>query len=147
MLYVTTPETQHAQPLTTAPDPAPVQAISRFIKVLGAELEALVVPMPTVALRSQLDHPELTLRYVNDGHPNQTMAYLTACTFFGALFGRSPEGLTVATVTDNAVKDPAHPELNPDGGPQSVTFEEATRIALQRASWQGLQDYQNTLPQ
>jgi len=62
------------------------------------------------------------------------------------LFGRSPEGLTVAPLRQR-VKDPAHPELNPDGGPQSVTFEEATRIALQRASWQGLQDYQNTLPQ
>jgi hypothetical protein len=100
--------------------------------------------MPAVAWRCQTERPELTLRYVNDGHPNQTMAYLTACTFFGVLFGRTPEGLPIDTITDNVSKIPDHPEQNPDGGPKQVTFDEPLRTALQQIAWQGLQDYAAT---
>lgn len=60
--------------------------------------------MPLVALRCQTFRPDLTLRFVNDTHFNQAMAYLTACTFYGRLFNHSPEGLAFGQVTDNRLE-------------------------------------------
>jgi hypothetical protein len=54
--------------------------------------------------------PDLTLRYVNDAHLNKTMAYLTACTFYGALCARSPQGLSIDTVSDTKPRDAKHPD-------------------------------------
>ena len=147
VLYATTPETQNAQPLEATPDPSPVEATNRFLQALGAELDAIVIPMAAVAHRCQTERPDITLRYVNDGHPNQTMAYLTASTFYAALFNASPEGLAVETVTDDRVKIPEHPDQNPDGGPQIVTFPADLLAFLQRTAWQGLQDYRQTKPE
>src|SRR5690348_8444101 len=95
ILYETTPVTQNEKPLETPPDPAPVLQKERLIAELAGRIGAKVVPMSMVALHAQTVRPDLTLRFVNDTHLNQTMAYLTACTFFAALFERSPEGLPV----------------------------------------------------
>src|ERR1044072_9151605 len=117
-----TPDTQNEKPLEAPPDPAPVMEKARSIAALARRIDAIVVPMSVVALRSQTVRPDLTLRFVSDSHLNQTMAYLTACTFYAALFDRSPEGLTVDSVTDIRFLDDSHKDLDRDGGPLQRQF-------------------------
>jgi len=137
ILYETTSATQHAKPLTAPPDSAPVLAKARAIAALANRIGAEVVPMSLVALRCQQARPDLTLRFVNDAHLNQTMAYLTACTFYGALFHRSPAGLAYGTVTDNRFDD-QHKDKDRDGGSLTRIFSDRDRGELQRIAWQGL---------
>jgi len=140
VLYETTPATQNEKPLTAPPDPAPVLAKERVIAALAKRIDATVVPMAMVALHCQTVRPDLTLRFVNDAHLNQTMAYLTACTFYGALFNRSPEGLTVDSVTDTRSHD-KHKDKDRDGGPITRVFNAKDRADLQRIAREGLQKF------
>ena len=141
VLYETTPTTQNSKPLTAPPDPAAVTEKAKTIAALAKQIDAIVVPMSMVALRCQTVRPDLTLRYVKDGHLNQTMGYLTACTFYAALFNRSPEGLPIDTVNDNRTKD-GKPAQDPDGGPLKRTFSAKDRADLQRIAWEGLKQFQ-----
>ena len=141
LLYETTPDTQNAEPLAAPPDPAPILAKERTIAALARRTGATVVPMSIVGLRCQTRRPDLTLRFVNDAHLNQTMAYLTACTFFGALFDRSPEGLGADTVTDIRFLDNAHKNQDRDGKPITRKFSAQERGDLQRIAWEGLQEF------
>ena len=137
ILYETTSATQHAKPLVAPPDAAPVLAKAGAIAALAQRIGATVVPMSIVALRCQQVRPDLTLRFVNDSHLNQTMAYLTACTFYGALFHRSPSGLAFGTVTDNRFDD-QHKDKDRDGGSLTRIFSAKDRADLQRIAWDGL---------
>jgi hypothetical protein len=137
ILYETTSATQHAKPLVAPPDAAPVLAKAGAIAALAQRIGATVVPMSLVALRCQQVRPDLTLRFVNDSHLNQTMAYLTACTFYGALFHRSPSGLAFGTVTDNRFDD-QHKDKDRDGGSLTRIFSAQDRADLQRIAWEGL---------
>ena len=141
VLYETTPVTQNEKPLTTPPDPAPVLAKEKVIAALAKRISATVVPMAMVALHCQTIRPDLTLRFVNDGHLNQTMAYLTACTFYGALFNHSPEGLALDKVTDTRYQDGPSQDKDRDGGPITHTFSVKDRADLQRIAWEGLQKF------
>ena len=142
VLYETTPDTQHAKTLETAPDREPVLAKARLIAALAAKIDAATVPMSLVALHCQTVRPDLTLRFVNDAHLNQTMAYLTACTFQAALFGRSPEGLALDTITDIRTLDAANRDKDRDGQPLKRVFSARDRADLQRAAWAGYQEFQ-----
>ena len=142
VLYETTPTTQNSKPLTAPPDPAVVTAKAQIIAGLAKRIDATVVPMSMVALRCQTVRPDLTLRYVNDGHLNQTMGYLTACTFYAALFNRSPEGLPIDTVNENMRSKDGKPAQDPDGGPLKRTFSAQDRADLQRIAWEGLKQFQ-----
>lgn len=141
VLYETTPTTQNAKPLTAPPDPGPVTAKAKAIAALARQTDAIVVPMSTVALRCQTARPDLTLRYVKDGHLNQTMGYLTACTFYAALFNRSPAGLPIDTVNENQRGKDGTPAQDPDGGPLKRTFSAQDRADLQRIAWEGLKQF------
>jgi hypothetical protein len=141
VLYETTPTTQNEKPLASPPDPAPVRAKAKVIAALGKQIDATVVPMSTVALRCQTQRPDLTLRFVNDSHLNQTMAYLTACTFYAALFDRSPVGISVTTVTDTKTASDKGKDLGPDGAPLKQTFSAKDAADLQRIAWEGLQEF------
>jgi hypothetical protein len=118
-----------------------VLAKERAIAALAKRIGATVVPMSIVAQHCQTVRPDLTLRFVNDAHLNQTMAYLTACTFFAALFDRSPEGLPVDTVTDTRYRDAQHRDQDRDGGPITRTFSAKNRADLQRIAWEGLKQF------
>ncbi len=139
VLYETTPDTQNAQALTAAPDPQPILAKARMLAALAQRTGATVVPMSMVALHGQTVRPDLTLRFVNDGHLNHTMAYLTACTFQAALFNRSPEGLPITAVTDTRYLEIGgkDKQKDRDGGPITRTFSEKERADLQRLAWEG----------
>jgi hypothetical protein len=142
VLYETTPLTQNDKALTAPPDAAPVLAKERKIRELAERIGASVVPMAIVAHHCQTTRPDLTLRFVNDAHLNQTMAYLTACAFYGVLFDRSPEGLTQNQVTDTRYLDANHRDQDRDGGPLTRVFDEKARTSLQRIAWEGLQKFQ-----
>ena len=144
ILYETTPMTQNAEALTTPPDRTPVMEKERAIAALANQIDAGVVPMSLVASICQTERPDLTLRFVNDAHLNQTMAYLTACTFYAALFERSPEGLALDAVTDiRYVEDGSGDKTKDrDGGPLKRVFSEKDRADLQRIAWSGWQEFQ-----
>ncbi|HRX77483.1 MAG TPA: hypothetical protein P5307_00390 [Pirellulaceae bacterium] len=143
ILYETTPTTQNAEPLKAAPDPELMMKKAREIAALANQIDASVAPMSLVALRCQTERPDLTLRFINDAHLNQTMAYLTACSLYAALFDRSPEGLPIASITDirflgeDRTKDR-------DGDPITRAFSDKDREDLQRIAWEGVQIFQKT---
>jgi hypothetical protein len=139
LLYETTPGTMNAKPLTAPPEADAVLAKAKIIAALADRLDATVAPMSLVALRCQTVRPDLTLRWVNDGHPNQTMGYLTACTFYAAMFERSPEGLPVDEATDIKAFGEGQ---DADGGPLLRTFSPKDRADLQRIAWEGFNQFQ-----
>jgi hypothetical protein len=140
VLYETAPLTQNAEPLLTPPDREAVLNKEKHIAEMARRIDATVVPMPMVAMQCQTERPDFTLRYINDGHPNQTMAYLAACTFYSALFGKSPEGLPL-----DRVKDTRHLEGNPmldqNGDSIEKVFSDRDRADLQRIVWAALNEY------
>lgn len=137
ILYETTPNTQNAEPLTEAPDPVPIMEKARAIAALARRIDAAAAPMSLVGLRCQTERPDLTLRFVNDAHLNQTMAYLTACTIYAALFDRSPEGLSIDSITDIRYFKDTQRDKDRDGKPITRTFSAKDRADLQRIAWEG----------
>lgn len=144
ILYETTPTTQNAEPLTAPPDPAPVLEKARGIAALADRLDVDVAPMSLVALRCQDQRPDLTLRFINDAHLNQTLAYLTACTLYAAIFKQSPEGIPVDSVTDIRFfdNDPQNRDKDRDGNPITRTFSKKDRADLQRIAWESWSEFQ-----
>lgn len=142
ILYETTPETQNAEPLKAAPDPDPVMAKEKAIAALADRIGASVAPMALVGLRCQTERPDLTLRFINDAHLNQTMAYLTACTIYAALFDRSPEGLAIDSITDIRFLNNEERDKDRDGDPITRKFSDKDRADLQRIAWEGYSEFQ-----
>src|SRR5207248_894005 len=73
------------------------RALTEAYVAIGAELGARVVPVGVAweQFRSVYVDPDL---YDADGsHPSPAGSYLAACTFLGALFGKSPVGASVLT--------------------------------------------------
>ncbi len=141
VLYETTPTTHNAEPLKETPDRGPIVEKEKSIARLAKKVDATVVPMSIVAQLLHERRPDLTLRYVNDGHPNQVMAYLTACAFYAALFEKTPEGLKLDRVVENKTRDKQHPDQDPDGGPLTRVLSAKDRADLQRCAWDGVQEF------
>ncbi|MGY8695007.1 MAG: hypothetical protein ACKVGW_12535 [Verrucomicrobiia bacterium] len=80
---------ENAEPLTTPPDPAPIMEKAKIIADLANRIDADVAPVFLAGLRCQQQRPDLALRFINDAHLNHTMAYLTACTLYSAIFERA----------------------------------------------------------
>lgn len=85
---------------------------------IGRELEADVVPVGLAFARVTTERPDIALRIADARHPSLAGTYLTACTFFAALYEQSPEGLSY------------------DAG-----LGEETATYLQRVAWRTVQDY------
>ncbi len=147
ILYETTPTTQNAQPLTAAPESEAVLRKARSIATLADLVEGTAAPMSLVAFRCQTQRPDLTLRFINDAHLNKTMAYLTACTLYAALFEKSPEGLPIDSITDirylEVSKGKFDKTRDRDGQPIKQTFSAKDRADLQRIAWEGYQQFQS----
>ena len=73
-------------------------SIRKAYAMIGAELGAAVSPAGLAWSRVRTERPDIGLYILDDGfgdrHPNSAGAYLTACVFYSAIFGRSPEGST-----------------------------------------------------
>ena len=147
ILYVTTPTTQNAEPMAGLPDAAPVMKKTRAIAVLANQIDASVAPMSLVAFKTQTERPDLTLRFVNDAHLNKTMAYLTACTLYAALFERTPEGLPIDSITD--VRYWQRPDKSfdktqdRDQQPIKQVFSAKDRADLQRIAWESYVEFES----
>ncbi|MEM7601619.1 MAG: hypothetical protein AAF357_09415 [Verrucomicrobiota bacterium] len=154
ILYMTSPETQNQDPVT---EPLNPESAERDVAVGLRLVEALkpkaVIPVPLAIKNIQAAGPDsggadlsdeekpgtdLVFRYQNDGHPNQTCAYLVANLFYAAFNDKSPEGLDFSTVTENKVKN----GKDPDGGEPTVVFEGETKAYLQRMAHEAVQEFQ-----
>lgn len=141
ILYVTTPTTQNAEPLTSTPDKRPILEKSRSIARLANRLEAKAAPMALIAHRCQTQRPDLPLRFINDAHLNQTLSYMSACALYAAIFDRSPQGLPVNKVTDIRFLENDRTK-DRDGLPITKVFSKEDQADLQRIAWEGYQEFQ-----
>ena len=87
---------------------------------IGKELDAQVVPVGLSFAKVVAERPDIALTTNDDRHPTLAGTYLAACTFFAALYDRSPEGLDYAAGLDTE-----------------------TAGYLQKIAWQTVQDYAN----
>ena len=147
VLYETTPSTQNSEPIASPPKPEPVLAKARSIAELADEIDARVAPMSLVALQCQRDRPDLTLRFINDAHLNQTMAYMTACAIYAAIFDQSPEGIRVDSITDIRYWKNKDKTRDRDNLPITRTFSENDRSDMQRIVSQARTAFQRLLDQ
>ncbi len=152
VLYLTASYAHNAMPVTQAVARERAIGECRAALAFSKTHGAIVVPVPlAITLAQESTEPvarTLTFRYKNDMHPNQTMAYLTACTFYAAVFGKPPEGLLFNQVAENKAQN-IHGEVvrtdantqalsslvNPDGGPLEKVFTDEERLFLQRTAW------------
>jgi hypothetical protein len=143
ILYMTSPETQNQDPVT---EPYNVASAERDTAVGLRMAKALqpkaVIPVPLAIKNVQTGGAgqpgtELVFRYHNDGHPNQTCAFLVANLFYAALTGKSPEGLEFDTVVETKAKD----GKDPDGGELKVVFEGEEKAYLQRMAWEAVVEF------
>ena len=141
ILYETTPTTQNAKPLTSAPDPKPVVEKTEAIAALANRIGANAAPMALVGHRCQTDRPDLTLRFINDAHLNKAMAYLTACTLYAAIFEKSPVGLLIDSITDIRYQGKDKTK-DRDGNPITRKFSDKDRAQLQEIAWEGFLKFQ-----
>ncbi len=139
VLYETTPSTQNDKPLTGTPDAESVLEKAEAIAALADKIDAAVAPMSLVALKCQSQRPDLTLRFVNDAHLNQTMAYLTACTLYAAILDSDPRGLKVDSITDIRYWQNKDRTKDRDNLPIKKVFSDQDRADLQRIAWEGYQ--------
>lgn len=141
ILYVTTPTTQNAKPLDATPGKAPILKKTKSIAKLANATGANAAPMALVAHRCQSQRPDFTLRFINDAHLNKTLAYLSACTLYAAIFEKSPQGLPIDSITDIRFfgKDKTKDR---DGKPITRKFNDRDRADLQRIAWEGYREFQ-----
>lgn len=141
ILYETTPNTQNAKALKKAPESAAVMQKAKAIAALAKQVDASAAPMSLAGFYCQSERPDLTLRFINDAHLNQTMAYLTACCLYAALFDQSPEGLPVDSITDIRFLDNKDRTKDRDGNPITTNFSSKDRADLQRIAWKSYQQF------
>ncbi len=138
ILYMTSPETQNQDPVTEPYEPASAERDTAVgLRMAKALQPKAVIPVPLAIRNIQENGTELVFRYHNDGHPNQTCAYLVANLFYAALTGKSPEGLAFDTVVENKVKD----GKDPDGGEPTVVFEGEGKAYLQRMADEAVREF------
>lgn len=160
VLYLTAPSLQNETPVSSAVRKEESIGLCRNVLEGAKKMDAIVVPVPLALMLAQESKDPiartLTFRYKKDMHPNNTMAYLTACTFYAALTGKSPEGLKFDTVTETKVQN-IHGEAisdsnkgeaisskgDPDGGPLETVFDDETRLFLQRTAWKAVELYRS----
>ena len=143
ILYMTSPETQNQAPVT---EPYNVASAERDTAVGLRMAKALqpkaVIPVPLAIKNIQTgdsDKPgtDLVFRYHNDGHPNQTCAFLVANLFYTAMTGKSPEGLEFNSVTETKLKK----GKDPDGGEPTVVFDNKEKAYLQRMAYEAVLEF------
>jgi hypothetical protein len=157
---LTAPSIQNNSPVTSAVNKKVSLGLCRSIAAGAKAMDAIVVPVPLALMIAQESTEPiartLTFSYKKDPHPNNTMAYLTACTFYAAITGKSPEGLKFNTVSENKLQnihgeaitegnkqEAVSSKTNPDGGPPTTVFDDETRLFLQRTAWKAVELYRS----
>ena len=145
VLYMTAPFVQNATPVDGPQLQNKVEMELQVVRNLARKIGATaVVPVPLAINNLQQGGTDLTFCYVNDFHPNQTTAYLTANMFYTAFTKQRSEGLSFDTVTENNSK--GQPEgKDPDGGNATVVFEGETKMLLQQAAYEAVMQFDQSL--
>lgn len=99
--------------------PAPQQLWTESYSDLTKELTAECAPVGVAFERFKQAFPGTALTTDGNGHPSPHGAYLAACTFYAALYRKSPEGLPNRLDTGSAI----------------VTISPAEATAMQKAAW------------
>lgn len=146
VLYITAPYAQNAKPVRAPIEPKKTVMELDVVKKLAQETNVeAVIPVPLAINNIQRNGTDLTFRYVNDFHPNQYCALLTASMFYAALTGKSPEGIKLESITGNIGKGldrkPRKDKKGPDGKETKVTFEAKTRNYLQKAAYEAVTEF------
>ena len=143
ILYMTSPETQNEDPVTGAFNLSSAERDTVVgLRMANALQPKAVIPVPLAIKNIQMGDgdkvgTDLVFRYHNDGHPNQTCAFLVANLFYAAITGKSPEGLAFNSVTENKLKD----GKDPDGGEPTVVFDDQVKTYLQRTAHESVLEF------
>jgi hypothetical protein len=141
ILYITAPHAQNKEPVT---EPIGLERTEMQMKTIHQLAERIkphaVVPVGLGIKNIQQGGTDLKFRYVNDMHPNQYCAFLTANMFYGAIFKASTEGFAFNTVVENRPKGKGVGK-DPDGGEAKVIFEESTKTLLQKAAYDAVMEF------
>ncbi len=141
VLYITAPYSQNMEPVKEPLEQERAFKELHIASDLAKKTGAIVVPVPLAVYRLQKSGAAITLRYRNDGHPNQCGAYLTACLLYAAVFDKSPEGLPLSQVVETKIVDKNHPDSDPDGNPLKRVLTDDERRLLQRTAWETIQAF------
>lgn len=88
-----------------AGQPEMTQQLDDAYTAIGKELDAKVVPVGLAFARVTAARPDIALRIADNRHPTLEGTYLAACTFYAALFDRSPRGLSYTAGLDAHVAE------------------------------------------
>lgn len=145
IFYMTAPDYQNEAPVTAPLKLEKFDTDMEIITNLTREFQPYaVVPVPMAINAIQQGGTSLTFRYVNDFHPNQRTAFLTANMFYTAIFRESTEDFAFNTVTENNDKGMGE-GLDPDGNPATVIFEDGEKIYLQQMAYNTVKQYEESL--
>jgi len=140
ILYVTAPYAQNQAPVKGALDPAETKMQMQAIHHLAGEIKPYaVVPVALGIEAIQKGGTDLTFRYRNDFHPNNTCAFLTANMFYAAFFKESTEGFKFNTVTETKLTEAGK---DPDEGDAKTVFDDPTKTLLQKAAYDAVMEFQ-----
>src|SRR6266404_9499054 len=85
-------------------EPQNQKLITDAYDAIGAELDAIVVPVGVAWQQAIAKHPDLNLYDKDGSHPSLAGSYLAACVFFSVLYNENPAGIN-SEVTGMNVKD------------------------------------------
>ena len=85
-----------------ADKPEMTAQLAEAYTVAGNANQAMVIPAGLAFARSIASKPELNLYAPDKRHPSLAGTYLSSCTVYAALFGRSPVGLAYTAGLDDA---------------------------------------------
>ena len=85
-----------------ADKPEMTAQLAEAYTVAGNANQAMVIPAGLAFARSIASKPELNLYASDKRHPSLAGTYLSSCTVYAALFGRSPVGLAYTAGLDEA---------------------------------------------
>lgn len=120
--------------LTWAPgaEPERQSELNASIGAIGREIGARVVPSGVAFELVRKEAPQIRLYVPSDNrHPSPSGTYLSACVFFAALSGRSPEGLSAAAFEGE------------DEQAGAIELPKNEAVALQTAAWHTLREWKS----
>jgi hypothetical protein len=136
ILYITAPHAQNAAPVKAPIGLKQTRMEMETIEKLVKRVHPFaVVPVALGLEMIQKNGTDLKFRYVNDGHPNQYSAFLTANMFYAACFKESPEGLNFNTVIETKLDANGK---DPDGNDPKIVFDENTKNLIQKTAFDAL---------
>lgn len=139
ILYHTAPNVQNSEPVTEPKYQERVDYELSAVRNLAESIDVFsVVPVPQAVNMIQQGGSDYTFCYVNDFHPNQRAAFLTANMFYTAFFNESTVGFSFNSVTETKLDENGK---DPDGGDATVVFPTAEKEYLQLMAYNAVTEF------